>query len=540
MTTSAALPSSPTLPVLFSVRGWSQEINPAYITFVDEMRDRGYEVIDIHIGPTGFADLGAWSAAVADEVTAQARVGEPLHIMGYCLGGNLLMNALVRFEECGVQADYVALIDVRSNAPADLLRKGLYSLFQVPWSKRVRSQLGRLAPPNYEPLGSVLSSVILRSVRSVIELPKRGWRSRKRRNPATHDELAIGASWSFSSVTTPVHLYVCDSSLDRYAPGDPSLNTAPRFRGGFVVRRVAGNHENCIERPNSTGLIDVILADRHLSVTGPTRIPESVPVALPKIFSVRGWSDEVNPAYLPFCDDLRAAGHQLIDVFPSQTACATYGDLAERALEEILQQRDADEPLHLLGYCAGGSLLTVVVRLLEDRKIDIDYLGLIDVRRDSPEVRLAKGLDSLYQVPWSYRVRLQLLRVIPPDRETSAAVLSSIARRAVRSVVELPSRGLRSRKRQNPLTHEQLALNFRWRFAATTTPVHSYNSLNSMERRPDHDPSLGMSIRFRGGFAITWIDGNHENCIEQSHSAALMERFTADRRAVVAGSDVFC
>jgi thioesterase domain-containing protein len=540
VTTSAALSSSLALPVLFSVRGWSQEINPAYITFVEEMRDRGYEVIDIHMGPKGFADLGTWSAAVADEVMAQARPDEPLHIMGYCLGGNLLMNALVRFEECGVHADYVALIDVRSNAPADLLRKGLYSLYQVPWSKRVRSQLGRLAPPNYEPLGSVLTSVLRRSVRSVIELPTRGWRSRKRRNPATHDELAIGAGWSFSSVTTPVHLYVCETSLDRYAPGDPSLNTAERFRGGFLVRRVAGNHENCIERPNSTGLIDAIVTDRQLSVTRPITIPESAPVALPKIFSVRGWSEEVNPAYIPFCEELRAAGHQVIDVFPTHKGCTTFGEWAERALEEILLQRDGDEPLHLLGYCAGGSLLTVIVRLLEDRRIPIDYLGLIDVRRDSPEVRLAKGLDSLYQVPWSYRVRLQLLRVIPPDRETSAAVLSSIARRSVRSVVELPKRGWRSRKRQNPLIHEQMVINFRWRFAKTTTPVHSYNSPNSVERRSDHDPSLGMSIRFRGGLAITWIDGNHENCIEPPHSAALIERITADRRAVVAGSDVFC
>jgi thioesterase domain-containing protein len=534
-----AQPSSPTLPVLFSVRGWSQELNPAYITFVDEMRDRGHEVIDIHIGPNGFSDLGAWSAAVADTIMTQARPDEPLHIMGYCLGGNLLMNALVRFEECGVHADYVALIDVRSNAPVDLLRKGLYSLYQVPWAKRVRSQLGRLAPPNHESVGSVLTSVLRRSVRSVIELPKRGWRSRKRRNPATYDELAIGASWSFSSVTTPVHLYVCESSLDRYAPGDPSLNTATRFRGGFLVRRVAGNHENCIERPNSTGLIDAIVADRQLSVRGSVRVRESIPVALPKIFSVRGWEAEVNPAYIPFCEELRAAGHQVIDVFPTHKGCETFGEWAERALEEILLQRDGDEPLHLLGYCAGGALLTVVVRLLEDRRIPIDYLGLIDVRRDSPEVRLAKGLDSLYQVSWSYRLRLQLLRLTPPDQETFAAVLTSVARRSVRSVVELPKRGWRSRKRQNPLIHEQMFINFRWRFAATTTPVYSYNSPNSVERRPDHDPSLGMSIRLRGGFAITWIEGNHENCIEPPHSAALIERITADRRAVVTGVGVF-
>jgi len=532
-------PSAPALPVLFSVRGWSQELNPAYITFVDEIRDRGYEVIDIHIGPKGFGDFGQWSAAVADAVLAQARPNEPLHIMGYCLGGNLLMNALVHIENLGVIPDYIGLIDVRQSSPAYRLKKGLYSLYEVPWSKRINGLFERLAPPNSEPFGSVLMSVVRRSIRSVIELPTRGWRSRKRRNPATHEELALGAHWNFFSVRTPVHLYVCDSSQERYAPGDPSLNAAARFRGGFVVRRVAGNHENCIERPNSTGLIDAIDADRQLSVMGSIRVPGSAPVALPKIFSVRGWSEEVNPAYIPFCEELRAAGHQVVDVFPTHKGCTTFGEWAERALEEILQQRDGDEPLHLLGYCAGGSLLTVVVRLLEDRRIPIDYLGLIDVRRDSPDVRLAKGLDSLYQVPWSYRLRLQLLRLTPPDREATSAVLTSIARRSVRSVLELPKRGWRSRKRQNPLIHEQMVINFRWRFAKTTTPVHSYNSPNSVERRPDHDPSLGMSIRFRGGFAISWIDGNHENCIEPPHSAALIERITADRSAVFNGIGVF-
>ena len=183
MTDPSIVATRPAPPVLFSVRGWSEEVNPAYITFVDEIRDRGYEVVDIHIGPRGFEDLGQWSAAVADAVMAQARPDEPLHIMGYCLGGNLLMNALVRFEARGVRPEYVGLIDVRSNAPVDLLRKGLYSLLQVPWSKRVTSQLARLAPPVNEPFGAVLSSVLRRSVRSVIELPKRGWRSKKRRNP---------------------------------------------------------------------------------------------------------------------------------------------------------------------------------------------------------------------------------------------------------------------------------------------------------------------------------------------------------------------
>lgn len=534
-TTTGSVP----LPVLFSVRGWSQEINPAYITFVDEMRGRGHEIIDIHIGPQGFEDLGHWSAAVADAIMARATAGEPLHLMGYCLGGNLLMNALVRLEACEVRPQFVGLIDVRRNAPRDLLHKGLFSLYQVPWSKRLTSTFERLAPPDPERFGAVLVSVLRRSVRSVIELPKRGWRSRKRRNPAIHEELAIGARWNFSSVTTPVHLYVCESSLERFAPGDPSLNTGPRFHGGFLVRRVAGTHENCIEPPNSAGLIDAIVTDRQLSITGPVRVPADATVPLPKVFSVRGWNEVINPEYLRFCDELRDAGNDVIDVFPTHKGCATFGDWAQRATDEILQQRDDDGPLHLLGYCAGGALLTVVTRQLEDRGIDIDYLGLIDLRRDSPESRLSRGLDSLYQVSWSYRLRMQLLRLTPPDRETYGAVLGSVLRRSARSILEFPDRGWRSRKRQNPLFHEQMTINFNWQYASTTTPVHSYNTVNSMDRRADHDPSLGLALRLRGGFVITRLEGTHESCIEPPHSAALVRNITHDRRAAVSGVGVF-
>jgi thioesterase domain-containing protein len=376
-------------------------------------------------------------------------------------------------------------------------------------------------------------------VRSVIELPKSGWRSKKRRNPAIYEELASAARWDFSSVTTPAHLYVCASSLARIAKGDPSLGIGPRLHGGFVIRRVAGNHENCIEPPNSPELIDAIVADRLAALAGPPRVSESPAVRLPTLFSVRGWSEEVNPEYLVFCDELRRAGHRVVDVFASHDRCATFGDWAQLATDEILQKRVEDEPLHLLGYCAGGSLLTVVVRQLEDQKIDISYLGLIDVRRDSPEFRLTKGLDSLYQVPWSYRLRLQLLRLTPPDAETYAAVLSSIGRRAARSIRELPSRGWRSRKRRNPAIYEQLRINLRWQFASTVTPVHSYNSVHSMQRRTDHDPALGMSIRFRGGFTVTSIDGTHESCIKPPASGALVERITSDRRSVVAGVGVF-
>jgi len=258
----------PTLPVLFSVRGWPAEVNPAYITFVDEMRSTGVEVIDVYVGPKGFKSLGEWAGAVADEIETRHQTSESLHLMSYCLGGVVTQVALGTLTDRGIEADFVALIDARHESPDYRLQRGLDSLYSVPWGFRIRHQLLRLTPPDSEAVRTVLKSVVWRSVRSLLELPKRGWRSRRRVVPWIFTEMHLSHHWEFRALLTPVYLYSAASSIQKYGDGDPTVHMGRYLRGGFTVRVVEGTHENCIEPPYSTDLIARINADRRAVVAG--------------------------------------------------------------------------------------------------------------------------------------------------------------------------------------------------------------------------------------------------------------------------------
>ncbi|CAB4948303.1 MAG: hypothetical protein F2837_08590 [Actinobacteria bacterium] len=268
MTDPAIVATRPALPALYSVRGWPAEVNPAYITFVDEMRSTGVEVVDVYVGPTGFSTLGEWAGAVADEIQTRHQTSEPLHLMSYCLGGVVAQVALGTLTDRGIEADFVALIDPRHEPPQYRLERGLDSLYRVPWGFRIRHHLLLLTPPDSQAVRAVLLTVLRRAARSVMELPKRGWRSRRRVNPMIFTEMYLAHHWEFSALLTPVYLYNVESSIQNYGDGDPSVHMGRYLSGGFTVRVVEGDHENCIEPPYSTGLIKRINADRRAVVAG--------------------------------------------------------------------------------------------------------------------------------------------------------------------------------------------------------------------------------------------------------------------------------
>ncbi|CAB4324390.1 MAG: hypothetical protein F2520_10640 [Actinobacteria bacterium] len=254
--------------------------------------------------------------------------------------------------------------------------------------------------------------------------------------------------------------------------------------------------------------------------------------ALPVLYSVRGWSEEVNPAYITFVDEMRATGVEVVDIFADHEGCSTFGEWAQRATDKILQRHSQGQPLHLLGYCAGGTLLTESVRQLEARNVQPAYLGFIDVRGSNPKERLARGLDSQFQVRWMQRVRFQLERLTPPDRESLASVLRSVLRRSVRSTLELRTRGWRSSKRFLPVIHSQARLAATWEFNSITTPAYAYNCQIAIDKYWPGNPSLGRAAVLRGGFIIRFIEGTHETCIAPEYAADLIARIAADRDAV--------
>jgi hypothetical protein len=78
-----------------------------------------------------------------------------------------------------------------------------------------------------------------------------------------HEQSVLAANWEFNSIDTPAYVYNCRSSIARYRTADPSLGRAALLRGGFVVRRIDGDHNTCVEPPYADALIAMILADRR-------------------------------------------------------------------------------------------------------------------------------------------------------------------------------------------------------------------------------------------------------------------------------------
>jgi len=256
------------LPVLYSVRLWSEEINPAYIAFLNEMRATGHDVIDIFEPLEGHVSLDDVATGLTKRLFEHWQEGTELHLIGYCGGADLLVKVLSNLELRGISADYVGLIDMRVGRQSDVLRIGMYSIYEVPWSGRIWRQMTRLTPPDRETLGAVLVSVVHRSIRSVLDFRKRGWRSKKLRIPEIYEQFWLSFRCEYLSIKTPAHLYVCPKSVQRHTPGDPSIGTASTLQGGFVIRFIEGNHETCIQPPHSIDLIERITADRCAVVSG--------------------------------------------------------------------------------------------------------------------------------------------------------------------------------------------------------------------------------------------------------------------------------
>ena len=261
--------------------------------------------------------------------------------------------------------------------------------------------------------------------------------------------------------------------------------------------------------------------------------------SLPPVYSIRAWTADGYPAQIAFNEEMRATGVDVIDIFPAIRGCTTFGEWAERAVAEILDQHPEDTPLHLVGYCFGGSVVHVALCELERRGISPEYVGMISVRELMPAVRLARGYDSVFDVPWAQRLRFQLVRLTPPDRESIYAVLESVARRMVTSGREFAAGNWKPATRRSRKLDGSRKLWANWENNSVVTPIHSYVSANAIAAYWPGDPSIGRSALMKGGFVIRSIEGTHETCIEPPFSAGLIKRINADRRAVVAGNGAF-
>ena len=247
-----------TRPRLISVRGWTADDDPRYPAFVDALRDTGVDVHDLFVACDPFATMGDWARAVIDELEAVAVPGEPLHLLGYCLGGHILLEVIGQLQRSGRHPAYVGLIDCWYRPPAHWVDRGIYSRYGVAWFRRVRHQAGRMAPPAPEPLAVILRSWLVRLARTTGRALRGRTPARQRPSIRNWSGQHLAYNWFYPRLQVSVHLYNSQDSVDDM-DGDPSMGLAPLLIGGFDVEVLADSqHWTCLQSPCREQLIDLI------------------------------------------------------------------------------------------------------------------------------------------------------------------------------------------------------------------------------------------------------------------------------------------
>jgi len=245
---------------LISVRGWPTDLDPRYPGFVDRLRDRGLVVHDIFVPGSEQPSLEAWAAAYVDEIERLGIAPQRRQLLGYCLGGHLLLEVAHQLCARGETPRYVGLIDVRDLPPLTQVQRGIYRKYRVPLPRRIRNHARLLTGPYATPSTRAVLSVWVESAR----LTFGKWRARGCR-PAQPEgdywaEARLAYSATFRDLPCPVHLYNCSEAIEENL-GDPTLGLAPLLRGGVALRTFDGTHLGCVEGDAAEPLVDLVAED---------------------------------------------------------------------------------------------------------------------------------------------------------------------------------------------------------------------------------------------------------------------------------------
>jgi hypothetical protein len=230
------------------------------------VRAGGVDIHDLFVPGDPFATLGDWARAVVAELASVALAGEPLHLVGYCLGGNILREVVAQLEATGTRPAYVGLIDSWYRPPAQWVDRGLYSRYGVGWHRRVRHQAGRFAPPRNERLSAVVRSWVVRFARTTGRFLRGRTLGRERRNIRNWHGQHLARDWFYPRLMVPVHLYNSQESVTDL-DGDPSMGLAPYLISGFDVRVFPDTqHWTCLQPPCRDQLVALIGQHRRAAV----------------------------------------------------------------------------------------------------------------------------------------------------------------------------------------------------------------------------------------------------------------------------------
>lgn len=255
------------LPPLVSIRGWNADDDPRYPAFIDQMRAADIDVFDIYIEADTFSTIGEWAAAAIAEIDEAITRGtipnQPLHLIGYCLGGNILTDITNLLTQQHRPPAYVGLIDVFLRTPAMFISYGLYGRFAMPWRRIPFLQMSRFSAPENETLHAVIGSWARQLLRATRTALRRGPIRSRRENIRNWHAQRLAYNAKRVRITVLLHLYVSSFTLADNN-NDPSCGMARYLCGGFNVSMMPGvDHHTCIEPPFATELIATINRDRN-------------------------------------------------------------------------------------------------------------------------------------------------------------------------------------------------------------------------------------------------------------------------------------
>jgi len=253
------------------------------------------------------------------------------------------------------------------------------------------------------------------------------------------------------------------------------------------------------------------------------------PRAIGPVVVLRAWSKEVDPRLLPFMDELRSLGLDVVDHYVPPAGDRDLGDWARRSLALLADSPVGDRPAYLLGYCAAGHVLDEMLVQMHAAGHTPTYVGLIENWQRPPLFQIVRGTYWQYRVGIRRRLRHQLTLLSdgdsPPLREVITTWLKVMKPAVYRQVT--PAGRRRLREARSVPEWEVGHLTYAWTFRAIHAPVHLYNATESLKHW-DPDVTIGLAPLLHGGYVVRKIDGGHFSCLEGDQGKRLARTVLGD------------
>lgn len=245
---------------LISVRGWPVDLDPRYPQFIERIRQEGIVVHDVFVPGIDKSSLEEWASAYLAQIDALGVERHERRLLGYCLGGHVLLEVAHQLCTRGEPPCYLGLIDVRDLPPLVQVQRGIYRKYRLPVRRRIRHHARLLSGPYAPPTLRMVARTWARAIRGTLGM----WKARRFRRARPDGEYwweaRLAYSATFREITSPAHLYNCAETIDDNL-GDLTLGLAPVLRAGFALRTLDGTHLGCVDGEAAEPLVRLVTDD---------------------------------------------------------------------------------------------------------------------------------------------------------------------------------------------------------------------------------------------------------------------------------------